>query len=232
MIPIYDDQPTRSFPLVTILIIAVNFIVFAWWQLGVGLEQSVALAGFVPAELARGSASEATYLFTSMFMHGSWLHLIGNMWFLWLFGNNIEDITSHFRFVLFYALCGIIAAGAHIVANPSSTIPIIGASGAVSGVLGAYLMKHPHARVRTVIPIFVFIRVVDIPAFIFLLLWIGLQVLSQMTSRVPEEGGGVAYLAHIAGFVAGMVLINLFQKRRYLEAPTSWARYKRDERSY
>ena len=232
MIPIYDDQPTRSFPLITILIIVANFIVFAFWQLGVGLEQSVALAALVPSELAKGNVQEATYLFTSMFMHGSWMHLIGNMWFLWIFGNNIEDITSHFRFIIFYVLCGLAAAGAHILANPSSTIPLVGASGAVSGVLGAYLLKHPHARVRTLIPLFPFARIIDIPAFIFLIIWIGLQIFSQATSRIPEEGGGVAYLAHIAGFVAGMLLIKLFQQRRYLESPATWVRHKRDERTF
>ena len=232
MIPIYDDQPTRSFPLITILLIVVNFIVFAWWQLGVGLERSIQLAALVPAELARGNVSEATYLFTSMFMHGSWLHLIGNMWFLWIFGNNIEDITNHVRFILFYVLCGVIAAGAHILVNPSSTVPLVGASGAVSGVLGAYLLKHPHARVRTILPIPFMIRVIDIPAFIFLLIWIGLQVFSQATAPVGEQGGGVAYLAHIAGFLAGMVLIQLFQTRRYLESPSSWVRHKRDEHSF
>ena len=232
MIPLYDDQPTRSFPGITILLIVVNILVFAWWQLSVGVQQSVELAALVPAAVTTRVPGSDFHLLYSMFMHGSWLHLIGNMWFLWIFGNNIEDITGHFRYILFFLLCGLAAAGAHILAQPMSTVPLVGASGAVSGVLGAYLLKHPHARVRTVLPLYVFVRVFDIPAFLFLLIWIGMQVLSQVASRA-HGGGGVAYLAHIGGFVAGMILIPLFQsRRRPFESPATWARYKRDERSW
>ena len=224
MIPLYDDQPTERFPIVTIIIIAINALVFAGWQLQVGMEQSVYLAAFVPAELTQvGVTAAAPHLFTSMFMHGGWMHLIGNMWFLWIFGNNIEDATGPFRFVLFYLLCGVAATLAHTMADPASVVPLVGASGAVSGVLGAYLLKHPHAHVRTLIPFGIFTRIVDLPAFLFLLFWIGLQFLSQMTSAAARgKGGGVAYLAHIGGFFIGMALIYVFQKRRRATHAERW----------
>lgn len=217
MFPLHDDQPTRSFPIVTLLIITINAVVFIWWQLGIGLEQSVATAALVPHAVTHArTGSEYAPIFTSMFMHGGWMHLIGNMWFLWIFGNNIEDNAGHFRFLLFYLLCGVAAAGAYVWFNAESHVPLIGASGAVSGVLGAYLVLHPNARVLTFIPLGPFIRMLYVPAFIFLLLWIGLQVLSQaaMISSGVKEEGGVAYLAHIGGFVAGIALIFCFQTRR------------------
>jgi membrane associated rhomboid family serine protease len=213
MIPLYDDQPGRSFPVFTVLLILVNLGVFAFWQLGVGLEQSVALAALTPFELSQYRIDAVPDLFSSMFMHASWMHLIGNMWFLWIFGNNVEDATGHFRFLLFYLLCGVLATLAHVVAEPNSIIPLVGASGAVSGVLGAYLVKHPTAYVRTIIPLGFIIRIADVPAYVFLLIWIGLQIFSQAVSGVPEERGGVAYLAHIGGFVAGILLIFLFQRK-------------------
>jgi len=234
MIPLYDDQPTRSSPFITVALILANLIVFIGWQLGVGLEQSVALAAMVPAEISTNTPQGAIYIFTSMFMHGGWLHLIGNMWFLWIFGNNIEDACGHIRFLLLYVLCGVIAAFAHVIAQPESTVPLIGASGAVSGVLGAYLLLHPHARIRTLIPIVFLIRIVDIPAFVFLILWIGIQVLSQVTSQVGEGGGGVAYLAHIGGFIAGAALIKVLERRRdhRLASNNSWVRNKSHERTW
>jgi membrane associated rhomboid family serine protease len=216
MIPLYDNQPTKRPPVLTLALIALNVFVFVGWQLRVGLAQSVQMAAFVPAELALGrDAGAIPDLFSSMFMHGGWMHLIGNMWFLWIFGNNIEDACGHFRFLIFYLLCGVAATMAHVVADPESMTPLVGASGAVSGVLGAYLLKHPHAQVRTLIPLGFLIRIVHLPAFLFLLFWIGIQILSEAASRVgPRQGGGVAYLAHIAGFVAGLVLIFVFQQRK------------------
>lgn len=197
------------------LIIVANVFVFAGWQLQVGLRESVALAALVPAELTHHpSIDTAENLITSMFMHGGWMHLLGNMWFLWIFGNNIEDATGHFRFVIFYLLCGILAAFAHIAAEPDAAVPLVGASGAISGVLGAYLMLHPRATITTLVPLGLFTRLIEVPAFLFLLLWIGLQVLSQAASRANTSGGGIAYLAHIGGFVAGLILIFIFKKRR------------------
>jgi membrane associated rhomboid family serine protease len=217
MLPLHDDQQTRRFPFVTILIIALNVAVFAGWQLCVGLPQSVALAAMVPAEFTQSPSPQAVaHMIASMFMHGSWMHLIGNMWFMWIFGNNIEDATGHARFTVFYFVCGILADFAHIFATPNSVTPMIGASGAVSGILGAYLMLHPNARISTFIPLGIFFRVLELPAYVFLLIWIGFQILSQMASGVASHrhGGGVAYLAHIGGFCAGLFLIFFFKEER------------------
>ena len=211
MIPLYDDNPTHRFPFVTVLIIAANVAVYFLWQTRIGLEQSVALAAFVPAEFTLG-AQPAPWrdLFTSMFMHGGIMHLLGNMWFLWIFGDNVENECGAVRFIIFYLLCGAAATLAHAWSNPESAVPLVGASGAISGVLGGYLVQHPRAPVRTLIPLGVFTRVVDIPAFMFLFIWIGMQIISQAMIR-STTGGGVAYLAHIAGFVAGAVLIFVFR---------------------
>lgn len=214
MIPLYDDNPTHRLPVVTVMIIAVNVAVYFLWQSRIGLEESVALAAFVPAEFTE-SARPAPWrdLFTSMFMHGGFMHLLGNMWFLWIFGDNVENECGPVRFILFYLLCGAAATWGHVWSDPTSVVPLVGASGAISGVLGAYLIQHPRVPVRTLIPLGIFSRIVDIPAYIFLFIWIGMQVVSQamISSRT---GGGVAYLAHIAGFVAGAVLIFVFRGGR------------------
>lgn len=218
MFPLYDDQKTRLAPVLTILLIVVNALVFAMWQLPLGIDRSVQLAALVPAEwTAAPGPVTARHMIDSMFMHGSWMHLIGNMWFMWIFGNNVEDAMGHVRFIFFYLLCGVAADFAHIAASPESMVPMIGASGAVSGVLGAYLVLHPQARVTTLIPLGILTRLVEIPAWIFLLFWIGLQFLYQVVSQVParhhmSEGGGVAYMAHIGGFIAGLLLIFFFKK--------------------
>ncbi|MEP6668378.1 MAG: rhomboid family intramembrane serine protease [Chthoniobacter sp.] len=216
MIPLRDNQPTRTFPFVTLLIIAVNAFVFIGWQQSVGLEQSVDRAGFLPIELTNHLAGRWTHVFTSMFMHGGWMHLIGNMWFLWIFGNNIEDNCGPIRYLIFYLLCGIAATLAFTAIAPRSEVPLVGASGAISGVLGAYLLHHPKARVLTLIPIFFFIRIVELPAWFFLLGWIGLQIVSQFLAARAQgiETSGVAYAAHIGGFIAGMGLIVFFEKGR------------------
>jgi membrane associated rhomboid family serine protease len=217
MIPLRDDEPGKTFPVITLLLIAINAFVFIGWQLRVGIEQSVYLAALVPAELTGANASESyVHLLSSMFMHGSWMHLIGNMWFLWIFGNNIEDATGSLRFIFFYLVCGLFADAAHVIAAPHSTVPMIGASGAVSGVLGAYLLLHPRASIMTLIPLGLFTRIIEVPAFLFLIVWIGFQFLSQAMSQVAarQEGGGVAYLAHIGGFIAGILLIFVFKKKR------------------
>ena len=232
MIPLYDDRPTRSFPYVTIALIIANFVVFGWWQRSMGLPHSMDLAALIPADVMQRVPNADWHVLTSMFMHGTWLHLIGNMWFLWIFGTNIEDECGHFRFTIFYILCGAIAAGAHILVNPASTIPLVGASGAVSGILGAYLLKHPHARIKTLLPVYI-IWAVDIPAFVFLLIWVGLHIFAQSTLPIGDKGG-IAYLAHIAGFTAGLILINLFRRKREPRLATegSWKRTKSDERTY
>ena len=215
MIPLYDNNPTHRFPGLTLLIIAANVAVYFLWQTQIGLEESVALGGFVPAEFGdRTDPAPWRNLFTSMFMHAGFMHLLGNMWFLWIFGDNVENDCGAFRFAVFYIVCGTVATLAHSWTDPRSTIPLVGASGAISGVLGGYLVLHPRATVRTLIPLGIFTRIVDIPAFAFLFIWIGMQVLSQAAAGPHASGGGVAYMAHIAGFIAGAVLVIIFRQGR------------------
>ena len=222
MIPLGDENPTILRPVVTIAVIAANIAVFLYQLSVLAVDPRLAEAlihrlGVVPAAMTHGmflGTGEYYRIFTSMFLHGGWLHIIGNMLYLWIFGNNVEDSMGHLRFVVFYLLTGIIAACAHIALQPGSTIPTIGASGAVSGILGAYLVLHPHARIKTVVPLFVFFTVTYLPAWLFLVVWIGWQVLSQTLLSVAPDGGGVAYGAHIGGFIAGVVLIPFFRKYR------------------
>ncbi|MBI2361049.1 MAG: rhomboid family intramembrane serine protease [Deltaproteobacteria bacterium] len=217
MIPLRDENPTVLLPVVTVALIAANAAIF-FYELSLEprvLEAFIFKAGMVPASLidARlpGTGGYLT-VFSSMFLHGGWMHVIGNMLYLWIFGNNIEDSMGHLRFVFFYFLTGIIAAAAHLALNAASTVPTIGASGAVSGVLGAYLLLFPHARILTLVPLGWFIRIIYLPAWVLLVFWIGIQLLSQALSPIDPTGGGVAYAAHIGGFVAGLALIPLFRK--------------------
>jgi membrane associated rhomboid family serine protease len=216
MIPLSDDQPTRSFPVATLLIILVNAYVFIGWQQQMGVDQSVALAGFIPSEYAHGTPGAVTHMITSMFMHAGWLHLIGNMWFLWVFGKSVENACGFFRYLAFYILSGVAATGAYAWFSAETSIPLVGASGAISGVLGAYFLRSPRARILTLLPLGFFTRIIPIPAWFFLLFWIGLQAFSQIAeaSAGGPEHGGVAYLAHIGGFVAGMGLIFFFERSR------------------
>ena len=224
MIPLRDDNPSSIAPVVTIGLIVGCVLVFLW-QLSGGPQQQMRITyafGLVPAVLLRQAELPADVtvvppvltLLTSMFMHGGWMHLIGNMLYLWIFGDNVEDSMGHGRFVVFYVLCGIAAALAQALPDPSSTVPMVGASGAISGVLGAYLLLYPHARVLVVIPFGFFLQTMRIPAGIVLLLWFGLQLLSNMFAGAGANGG-VAFRAHIGGFVAGMLLIPLFKQRRF-----------------
>ena len=208
MIPLRDDNPTRTFSFVTLLLIVLNAATFVHeLQLPEAhIEAFVYRYGFVPA------AWSIETLFTSMFLHGGWQHILGNMLFLWIFGNNIEDAVGHGKFIFFYLLSGVAAAGAQYSMNPDSTVPMIGASGAVSGVLGAYLLLYPRARVTVFIPIWIFFKLVEVPALVMLIVWFGLQLLSAWYS--PPGQAGVAFGAHIGGFVAGLVLILFFKKRR------------------
>ena len=217
MIPIRDENPTRSVSFVTFGLIFLNVLIFIHeLRLSSDDQTQAFLASFAltPAHLIH-SPSPSVYatIFTSMFLHGGWMHLIGNMWFLWIFGNNIEDAVGHFRFIVFYLLCGVAAASAQVAISPESTIPMIGASGAISGVLGAYLLLFPRARVLTLVPIWIFLQFIRVPAVIFLLLWFLLQFLSGLAMRQFDRSGGVAFWAHIGGFVAGMLLIVPFKKR-------------------
>jgi rhomboid family protein len=219
MFPLKDDNPTRTFPFVTIALIVVNATVFLYELiLPPTLREGFILnMGVVPYEITQVrpmSADLVLYngltLLTAMFLHGGLMHLVGNMLYLWIFGNNVEDVMGHVRFVLFYVLCGLTASLTQIVASPLSRVPMIGASGAISGVLGAYLVMFPAARVLTLIFFFFFARVVPIPAVIVLGFWF----LIQLASAGKAAAGGVAWFAHIGGFVAGLVLIAVFRRRR------------------
>lgn len=223
MIPLKDRNPTHRFPFVTISLIAVN--IMAWlYQVSLGeqqWEQFFRDFGLVPAAFVHAISESTEWaalipLGTSLFLHGGWLHVLGNMLYLWVFGDNVEDKLGHLRFFVFYVFCGVIASAIHIFADPGSTIPTVGASGAISGVLGAYLLLFPKARVLTLIPIFVFIQVAELPAIVVLGIWFILQFLNGMVSiGLGTAGmGGVAWWAHIGGFVAGMLLVVPLRKFR------------------
>ena len=221
MFPLHDDNPARRPPLVTGTFIGICIVVFIWQGL-LGDEQAqraVLALGAIPAvlfdraDLAPDLVWVPTWatLVTSMFMHGGLWHLLGNLLYLWIFGNTVEDAMGHVRFVVFYLLCGLVAALAHAWSDPASAVPMIGASGAISGVLGAYLLLFPHARVLVGLPIAFYIHTVYMPAVWVLGFWFVLQLISAALAQA--EGGGVAWLAHIGGFIAGMVLIPLFKRR-------------------
>ena len=223
MIPLKDDNPSSIAPIVTIVFIVACVLVFLW-ELSAGASGSERIfyaLGVVPAVLLGHGQLPAELtlvpawatVFTSMFMHGGWMHLIGNMLYLWTFGDNVEDSMGHGRFIVFYLLCGVAAVYAQALPDPQSTVPMVGASGAISGVLGAYLLLYPHARVLVAIPFGFYLHTMRIPAGFVLLLWFGLQLLSNAMAQAGQ--GGVAFRAHIGGFVAGMVLIPIFKQRRF-----------------
>jgi membrane associated rhomboid family serine protease len=241
VIPYHDENATQRTAVVTLTLIAINV---AMWLLiqGAGsprwLAQSVCNLGLIPGELTGTLAPGTGFpmgdglvcltdpgpqfsnVITSMFLHGSWMHLIGNMWFLWLFGNNIEDSMTRPRFVAFYLLCGLGAALLQVVTEPASGIPMVGASGAISGVMGAYLLLYPNVRVYTLVPLGFFITSLALPAWVMLLYWALLQFLGGF-SRIGSEGGGVAFWAHVGGFVVGLVLIRLFTRPDHFAAHRS-----------
>lgn len=222
MIPLHDDNPTSITPIISVLFIIACSLVYFWEaSLGSQYEQAIYSLGVIPAALIGSSSLPEEIamipawltVFTSMFMHGGLMHLGGNMLYLWIFGNNVEDAMGHVKFVLFYMLCGIAAVFAQVMANPNSTIPMVGASGAISGVLGAYLLLYPHARVLVLVPLGVFSRTIRISALYVLALWFGLQLFSSLGSG--SQQGGVAFAAHIGGFIAGMLLIPYFRDRKF-----------------
>ncbi len=239
MIPLSDENPTLHTPWMTWLLIGVTIAVWFLVQ-GAGTADAVAVSvcnlGMVPGELTHrapvglgvplgpGMAcvidAEAVNRFTpltSMFLHGGWGHLLGNMLFLWVFGNNIEDSMGPGRFLAFYLICGVAAAAAHVLVDPTSPIPTVGASGAISGVMGAYLVLYPRVRVNMLFIFIIFFKVIPIPAWLVLLWWFFVQVvtgLPQLSPVRPDVSGGVAVWAHVGGFLAGLVLIKLFEDRR------------------
>ena len=238
MFPYKDENPTELTPVVTLGIIAVNALVWLLVQ-GLGadepLARSVCQLGLIPGEVLHtvppgtsvplgpgvhcvltADAHWSTVL-TSMFMHGGWFHIIGNMWFLWVFGNNIEDSMGHARFVVFYLLCGVAAAGAQMVVAPRSVVPMVGASGAISGVMGAYTLLYPRVRVHTLVTLGFFVTTVTLPAYVMLGYWFVLQLLMGAVGALSPTEGGVAVWAHVGGFLTGLLLVKLFANPEFLE---------------
>lgn len=218
MIPIRDENPTRVRPVITVLLIAANAGIFLY-QMTLPPEaarQLILTRGLIPGDLTRlpdlgtpALGPGAASIVTSMFLHGGLLHLLFNVWFLWIFGNNVEEAMGRIRYPVFYLLCGVAAALTQVAVFPASTVPMIGASGAIAGVLGAYFLLYPHARILTLVPFF-FLYIVRLPAFVVLGLWFALQVLYSAMSDPAR--GGVAWSAHAGGFVAGMLLVPIFRK--------------------
>ncbi len=211
MFPLRDSVPSKNFPLVVVTLIAVNAMVFFYeLTLGMpGIEQLFYEYGLVPADYGPGQTPPLGYLpfITSMFLHGSWLHIIANMWILWIFGDNIEDRMGRVKFILFYLICGVIAALAHYVSNPASVLPVIGASGAVAGVMGAYFLMYQDAKVLTFVPPFFFF---NLPAYIFLGIWVLTQFYCAAAELISSACGPIAFWAHLGGFLAGMILYRFF----------------------
>jgi rhomboid family protein len=243
MFPYRDDNPTLSTSVITILLIGLNVVVWGLVQ-GMGsepsLSRSVCELGLIPGEFL-GRVAEGTTVqvsrtavcvlgagrtwytpISSMFMHGGWLHLIGNMWFLWLFGNNVEDSMGHFRYLIFYLLSGIAAAATQTFMSPSSVLPMVGASGAISGVMGAYVILYPRVRVHMLVVLVIFITRIVVPAYVMLGYWFLLQLLG---GSVASGEGGVAFWAHVGGFLAGAVLISFFKDPELVARHRALAKY-------
>jgi membrane associated rhomboid family serine protease len=223
MIPLKDLNPRRSFPFVTLLLIVVNALVF-FFELSLPPRAGQELMmefGMIPARLRLALASPRVPLsgavfplFTSMFLHGGWLHIIGNMWFLWIFGDNVEDRLGHLRYLGFYLICGVGAGLVHTIFNWNSSLPSVGASGAISGVMGAYIVLFPRSRVLTLIPLIIFWFTVELPAYLLLGYWFLIQFFSGLGSLGLKQAGGVAWWAHIGGFLLGVFLIGVMQPKR------------------
>jgi membrane associated rhomboid family serine protease len=236
MFPYRDENETQRPAIVTGTIIGLNLV--SWLALqGAGspmaLAKSVCELGLIPGELTGAlppgtpfpmgeglvcttdAGRQISHVVTSMFLHGSWMHVLGNMWFLWIFGNNVEDSMGRLRFILFYFLCGLAAAVGQVLTSPDSPIPMVGASGAISGVMGAYLLLYPRVRVFALVPIGFFLTSVALPAWVMLGYWFLIQFVSGVVS-IGGEGGGVAFWAHVGGFVAGIVLVKLFARPEYV----------------
>ena len=242
MFPYHDENKTQRTPYVTMALIALSTLAWLVVQ-GAGaalqLAESVCNLGLIPGELTLSlvagtsfpmgeglvcltdPGSQFSHVITSMFLHGSWMHLLGNMWFLWLFGNNIEDSMTRPRFVAFYLLAGLAAALAQVAADPASEVPMVGASGAISGVMGAYLVLFPRVRVFTMVPLGFFLHSMALPAWVMLIYWAFLQFAGGVISTASEQAGGVAFWAHSGGFLAGVILVKVFERRDRVAAHSS-----------
>jgi membrane associated rhomboid family serine protease len=220
MIPLRDTVPSSSFPAVTLALIVLNILIFLYQNnLGKEEERFVLQYGFVPAVYLHTSLADPLNfparfgpMFSSMFLHGGWFHLIGNMWTLWIFGDNVEDRLGKIRFFLYYVASGLAAVYIHYLTEQTSGLPVIGASGAIAGIMGGYFVLFPHSRILTLIPIFIFVQIVTIPAVWFLALWFLGQLLSGIVTSSVQMHGGVAWWAHVGGFAAGALLIFLLRQ--------------------
>jgi len=230
MFPLKDNIPAKSFPFVNIGLIMINaaFFLYQLSHKGQEFDQLIYTLGFVPARFLAihgdNLLAPAGFLsvFSSMFLHANLLHLLSNMWVLWIFGDNVEDCMGHGRYFLFFLLCGIASVFAQTVSNPQSTLPMVGASGAISGVLGAYFLTYPHARILTLVPIIILFYLIELPAYVFLGFWFAIQFvqgsLYSMNSH-QAVGGGVAWWAHVGGFVAGVMLLYVFRCKDWRRQP-------------
>jgi membrane associated rhomboid family serine protease len=214
MIPLYDDLPRLRFPIINVLLIAANVVVF-FHELSLGRHQTDAfmmMYGMVPSHVGQALQSGTGIglalqpLFTSMFIHSGWLHIIGNMWFLWIFGDNTEDALGHFGYLFFYLACGIAGGVTHVIANWGSNLPAVGASGAIAGVMGAYIILYPRARILTLIILVIFFFTVRLPAVVVIGVWFAIQFFSGIGSLGMTQAGGVAFWAHIGGFIFGAII--------------------------
>lgn len=233
MLPLRDRLPSRTVPFVTYGLIAVNVLAFVWQEAVsevAGDADLVLSFGLVPRAFVRAPVAHATDILTSMFMHGGWAHLLGNMWFLWIFGDNVEDAIGHARYVAFYLLGGLGAAAAQILVDPSSQVPMVGASGAISGVLAAYLSLYPSSPITILNPVpllwFVFGLTFELPAWLIVIEWFIGNLFGGFSVLGVRGGGGVAFWAHIGGFVAGLVLVRVFMAGRERRAPERWTGWR------
>ena len=212
MIPIKVRQPSYSTPVVTIFLIVINVLIFLY-EFWLGLVDPYSLNRFMDVYSLRPAYFAITNIFTAMFVHANWMHVLGNMLFLWVFGDNVEDILGHGKYLFFYLACGVAAAMAQVAMDPSSRVPMVGASGAIAGVMGAYLVKFPRSRV-VLLTWFIFIFTFDVPAWAMLIYWFAIQVFGGFGSITEASSGGTAFLAHVGGFVMGAILINLIGPRQ------------------
>ena len=215
MIPLYDTIRSRQFPFINWVLILSNAAIF-WYELQLGesaLQNFIFTWGLIPAELSANPSGEWRTIFSSMFLHGGWFHILSNMWVLYIFGDNIEDRVGSLRYLVFYLMSGIAAAFLQIFVMQGSSIPMIGASGAIAGVLGAYLISYPGARIASLVPILFIFTIVDIPAVLFLIFWFISQLYSGLFAMQGSAGSGIAWWAHIGGFIFGLIMVSFFRKR-------------------
>jgi rhomboid family protein len=215
MFPIRDSQPSYSKPVVTVFLIVINILVFLFeFSLDPYSQNAfIATYGLTPDRF------HFVNVLTSMFLHGGWMHVLGNMWFLWIFGDNIEDILGHGKYIVFYLLCGIAAGLTQTIFSPGSRVPMVGASGAIAGVMGAYMIKFPRSQIRTLLILVFFFTTVDVPAWVMLIYWFGIQLLNGVgtVGNSAASQGGTAFLAHVGGFITGILLVNLMRpQQRYM----------------